>query len=246
MSSALKPPFSTLRRQPLYLQAKASILQAITAGAWKPGEAIPSEAKLSAMFGIAVGTVRHAVDELVEENVLVRRHGFGTFIKSYADSGFWNKFQRFQSTDGCFLKYRGEVLSFERIPAPPHAAEGLSIPTATPIIHIRRRLFTEDSVRGLDELFLNAEVFQNLTEEAVSGIAGSVYRFYEREMGVVITDAQDSLEAVSADAVFAAECGIDPGVPCFRLTRTARTFGRKPVEYRIERCIAAGLCIRFD
>lgn len=82
MPSPLKPPFLTLQRQPLYLQAKSSILDAISAGAWKPGEAIPAEARLAELFGISIGTVRHAVDELVTENILLRRHGYGTYVRA--------------------------------------------------------------------------------------------------------------------------------------------------------------------
>ena len=44
------------------------------------GEAIPSERQLSSTFGVSRLTVRAALDELVREGLLVRRHGSGTFV----------------------------------------------------------------------------------------------------------------------------------------------------------------------
>src|ERR1700694_422863 len=44
------------------------------------GDPIPSERRLSADFGVSRLTVRAALDELVREGYLVRRHGSGTFV----------------------------------------------------------------------------------------------------------------------------------------------------------------------
>jgi len=65
---------------PLYQQIKALILGSLQAGEWKPGEAIPSENDLATRFKVSQGTVRKAIDELANENLLVRRQGKGTFV----------------------------------------------------------------------------------------------------------------------------------------------------------------------
>src|SRR5512133_4005246 len=44
------------------------------------GEAIPSERRLSSELGVSRLTVRAALDDLVREGFLVRRHGSGTFV----------------------------------------------------------------------------------------------------------------------------------------------------------------------
>ena len=66
--------------QPLYEQVRASLVEAIASGRWKPGEARPSEAELAAGDGVAIGTLRKAVDSLVAQQALVRRQGKGTFV----------------------------------------------------------------------------------------------------------------------------------------------------------------------
>jgi GntR family transcriptional regulator len=44
------------------------------------GAAIPSERRLSSDLGVSRLTVRAALDDLVREGYLVRRHGSGTFV----------------------------------------------------------------------------------------------------------------------------------------------------------------------
>ena len=48
----------------LYREVRRSLADAINALEWRPGEAIPSEQKLCERFGVSMGTLRKAVDEL--------------------------------------------------------------------------------------------------------------------------------------------------------------------------------------
>jgi GntR family transcriptional regulator len=65
---------------PLYLQLKRWIEDAVRRGAIKPGDALPSERDLAARVEMSRVTVRKAVQHLVREGVLVRRHGSGTYV----------------------------------------------------------------------------------------------------------------------------------------------------------------------
>ena len=69
----------------LYKEVKHRITRKLSRGEWKPGETIPSEGRLAEHFGVSVGTIRKAVDELVAENVLVRRQGRGTFVAAHTE-----------------------------------------------------------------------------------------------------------------------------------------------------------------
>ena len=70
---------------PLYQQIKALVLQSLQSGEWKPGEPIPSEFELAARYKVSQGTVRKAIDELAQDNLLVRRQGKGTFVATHAE-----------------------------------------------------------------------------------------------------------------------------------------------------------------
>ena len=68
---------------PLYKAVKRRLTESLGAGEWKPGEAIPTEPRLAARYGVSIGTLRKAIDELVAENVLLRQQGRGTFVASH-------------------------------------------------------------------------------------------------------------------------------------------------------------------
>ena len=68
---------------PVYREIARSIMQRLELGAWKPGEAIPSETRLKEEFGVAIGTIRKAVDELVAQGILLRQQGRGTFVATH-------------------------------------------------------------------------------------------------------------------------------------------------------------------
>ncbi|MCX5539599.1 histidine utilization repressor [Paraburkholderia sp. CNPSo 3076] len=67
---------------PAYEQIKRYVVDRITDGTWKPGEAIPSETELVKEFGVARMTVSRALRELSAEHVLRRVQGAGTFVAS--------------------------------------------------------------------------------------------------------------------------------------------------------------------
>ncbi len=65
---------------PLYLQLKSKIKEAISNGNLKPGDQIPTEHQLCEEFDISRTPVRQALQELVNEGVLSRQQGSGTFV----------------------------------------------------------------------------------------------------------------------------------------------------------------------
>ena len=69
---------------PLHYQLATSIQAAIAHGRLRAGVQLPAEKQLATQLGLARGTVRQAIDRLVRDGLLVRRHGWGTFVASPA------------------------------------------------------------------------------------------------------------------------------------------------------------------
>jgi GntR family transcriptional regulator len=65
---------------PLYYQLKEVLKQQIQAGHLAPHTAIPSEPELVSRYHVSRATVRQALTELVNEGLLYRQHGKGTFV----------------------------------------------------------------------------------------------------------------------------------------------------------------------
>jgi DNA-binding GntR family transcriptional regulator len=65
---------------PLHYQLSSQLMTAIESGQLAPGDKLPTESDLASSLGISRPTVRHALNELVERGVLVRRRGAGTRV----------------------------------------------------------------------------------------------------------------------------------------------------------------------
>ena len=68
--------------EPLYRRLKAALAEAVSTSLLKRGAVVPSERNLSAYLGISRVTVRKAIDELVADGLLSRRHGAKTIVSS--------------------------------------------------------------------------------------------------------------------------------------------------------------------
>jgi len=66
----------------LYLQVIDRLKQDIQKGVYKEKEKLPSEFDLAKQLGVSRATLREALRILEEENVVIRRHGVGTFVNS--------------------------------------------------------------------------------------------------------------------------------------------------------------------
>lgn len=66
----------------LYLQVIDYIKKQIDCGVFKEKEKLPSEFELSKKLGVSRATLREALRMLEEENIIIRRHGVGTFVNS--------------------------------------------------------------------------------------------------------------------------------------------------------------------
>jgi DNA-binding FadR family transcriptional regulator len=58
------------------------IRQLVQSGELKPGDRLPSERELSRRLGVSRSTLREAIRALVVMNILVPRHGDGTYVSS--------------------------------------------------------------------------------------------------------------------------------------------------------------------
>jgi len=65
---------------PMHRQLARQLRESIAAGAYRPGDRIPTEPELSQQFGVSRITARQAVEHLCREELVVRKQGKGTFV----------------------------------------------------------------------------------------------------------------------------------------------------------------------
>ncbi|MDR1605658.1 MAG: GntR family transcriptional regulator [Streptococcaceae bacterium] len=66
----------------IYIQIHDEIKHRVETGSYKVGQRLPSERTMAEMFGVSRMTLRQAVTSLVEEGILTRHIGSGTFVAS--------------------------------------------------------------------------------------------------------------------------------------------------------------------
>lgn len=217
---------------PLYRQIKSLILQALEAGEWRPGQAIPSEQELAARFNVSQGTVRKAIDEMAAENLLVRKQGKGTFVASHNDPRALFRFLRLVPMDGDLTHPQSVPLDCWRAKAGQEASRMLGIEQGAPIIILRRLLKFGAKPVVVDEIYLPGEIFQGLSMEVLQGWNGSLYSLFETRFGLRMIRAQERIRAVGADRSTSDALKVPEGTPLLSVERVTYTYGDKPVEWR--------------
>jgi GntR family transcriptional regulator len=79
-STLSRQPLSATEPIPLYYQIKQQLKRSIEAGELPPGAALPSERELCERYGVSRPTVRQATQDLINEGLLERRRGIGTYV----------------------------------------------------------------------------------------------------------------------------------------------------------------------
>jgi len=67
--------------EPAYAQLVRILKAQIAAGVFRPGDRLPSEAQLTARYGVSSMTVRRVVNILVDQGVVSAEQGRGTFVR---------------------------------------------------------------------------------------------------------------------------------------------------------------------
>ena len=76
----LDHPLMSIPDLAAYQQVKAFVKAQIACGAWRSGDAVPSESALQQQFGISRMTANRAIRELVVEGLVTRIRGSGTVV----------------------------------------------------------------------------------------------------------------------------------------------------------------------
>ena len=235
----LKPP-SVAESLPLYRQVKRELQKIIEAGHYGPGQPLPSEAALALALQVSIGTLRHAVDELVHEHVLVRRQGKGTFVAPHNNARFMFQFfhvePRWDPDDDTPREQEFPEIAcigFARDKASEVEARALRIKSGDVVFRIENRLALRGRVVVHDRLALSAAMFRNLTEKRFVERPSTVYALYQTDFGITVLRAQERARAVAAGKAVARILAIPAGDPVMEVHRLALTFGDKPVEYRV-------------
>lgn len=217
---------------PLYKAVKRKIIESIREGEWKPGDVIPSEKKLCERFGVSMGTIRKAVDELSAEGFLIRQQGRGTFVATHNKDRYLFAFFHVVRQDGYKEFPKVELVEFERVKADHYAAKMLRVDQGSRLFRFVNKLELSGVPVVVDEVLLPGMLVPKLTEKTLRERPATLYQLYQDDFGITVIRTEERLRAVSADALRARLLGVKVGDPLLQVIRIAFSFKDQPVELR--------------
>lgn len=202
-------------QEPLWSAIATALSDEIRAGHYRPGDRLPTEAALSARFGVNRHTVRHALGTLAERGLVHSRRGAGVFVAQRpADYPLGRRVRFHQNVLAAGRTPSRRISRSETRPCDDgearalrlkpgdavHVVEGVSLADGQPIAAFRS-LFPAARFPGLPGLVRET---------------GSITRSLARLGLPDYVRAETRLTAQLADPVLAVALAVRPGAPVMR------------------------------
>jgi GntR family transcriptional regulator len=216
----------------LALAMRDRILQ----GEWAPGEVIPAESALAQSYGVALGTIRQALALLVEDGVLQRRHGRGTFVTKGVDGASMMRFFRFRGVDdGQSEAPESRILSSRMRSASTQEVNAFNMVKGAQVLQLERLRSLGNDPCLLETIVVPLPLFGKLAESDSDTWGDLLYPMYQQRCGVVIQKTHDSLSFSQLNATQAKRLKLAPAHPCVLVERRAFDMAGRCVELRTTR-----------
>lgn len=219
--------------QSRYGALAGALRERVIAGEWPPGSALPSEQLLASEHGVALGTMRRALDLLVQQGLVERIHGRGTFVRAGLSGATMMRFFRFGDQAGEVPTSR--ILSRQLGHLSAEAARAIGMAKGEPALKLRRLRSLGGEPCLLEELWLPLPLFQPLAEAELQQWGDLLYPLYAQRCGVHVHRAVDEIRFDTLSASDARALGLPAGHPCAKVIRQAFDRVGRCIEYRITR-----------
>lgn len=227
--------------RPAYRQIADRLRSSILSGDLAPGAACPSERSLIDEYGAARGTVRQALALLRTEGLIEIEHGRGAFVRQrppirrLSHDRFARRHR--QAGRAAFLAEAAaegrspevEVLGVSATEAPEEVATRLRIPVGASVLTRQRRYLVDDEPVEIATSWLPWELVEGTAICEENPGPGGIYARLE-DAGHELARFTEEVTARMPLPDEARALGIGPGVPVFRLVRTALDAKDRPLE----------------
>lgn len=215
---------------PLYHQLYEILRDNIVRGEWQPGDVIPPEPELIERYQVSRTTVRQVLDMLVNEGLIYRQQGRGTFVAHPTVEQTLVRIISF--TDD--MRQRGfepgtEVLSSELIPAPRDIAQKLEIESGEELARLERLRLADGEPMSIEESYLVHRHCPGVLEGDYA--SNPLREALETNYGIRLMRATQTIRAISAPGELSRVLSIRPGAALLYLERVSYSQQNVPVEF---------------
>lgn len=216
---------------PYYAQLATILSQQINDGKWQPGDLLPSEAELCSTYSISRTAVRQALDELVQDGLVQKEKGRGTFVRLQQPAA-----SLVQELRGFFdeMTRRGEevhsdILGQEIVPASSVVREELQLSRGAEAVRLDRIRRIGDEPIVFVRTHLPVPRFAALAARDMRDV--SLYALLAESYDVHAVSGRRRFEAVAADDDIAERLKVEPGLALMKVTAVNFDDNDVPFEY---------------
>jgi GntR family transcriptional regulator len=212
-------------RTPLYLQLARNLRDHIASGQIDPGSALPSERDLSEITGMSRVTVRKGIGQLIEEGVLFRKQGSGTFVArrieapNSALSGFSDDARSRGEDPGVIWMIKGYASPTEE------EASALGIAQSAKVVRLGRVRLSGGEPLAIEHAVVPAEFLPDLEL-----LGDSLYQALDLNKARPVSGRQ-KIRASLATPTEAGILCIEEGAEILRIERLTRLANGRAVEF---------------
>ena len=215
---------------PVYFQIRNTIKDWIANREYSYGDRIPSENELAKLFNVTRLTVRQGIAILVQEGLLVRKRGEGTFVtndkKLVRSLGL--EFTGFM--DDLFYEVsqtKTKSVVIEKIICPKSVREKLEL-SGDEVVCIKRVRLLNGKIFAYTFNFMPLEIGLQISEKELMN--KPLLKIIEQDIGIEFEEALQTIEASFADPETAAQLEIPQGSPILFVERIMYAKNKKPIE----------------
>ncbi|GAE32853.1 GntR family transcriptional regulator [Halalkalibacter hemicellulosilyticus] len=213
---------------PFYHQLEELIRHKIDTNELKEGDVIPSERALSEDYDVSRMTIRQALTNLVNEGLLTREKGKGTFVAKRKLEQPLMKLTSFSED----MKNRGlipesRIIEFTEGVLSVSECKELQVPQKSVGYRINRLRLADNAPMAYEILVLPKVIFPQLSQESIH----SSFYSYAEELGYQIDGATQTLEPSLAYEQESELLQIKKGSPVLLMKRVSRLADGRPFEY---------------
>lgn len=216
--------------QSRYAALALALRARIVGGEWPPGSALPAETTLAAEHGVALGTLRRALELLASQGLIERRHGHGTFVRSGLSGAPMLRFFRFG--EGTGEVPRSQILTRQALAAPADVARCLGLGRGEAALRLLRLRSLGGQPCLLEDIWLPLPLFASLIDTPSDDWGDLLYPAFASRCGVHVARAEDQIAFARLTAAQARHLHLGAGHPCALVTRRAHDLSGRCVELR--------------
>ena len=220
---------------PLYEQVKINLQSQMASRAFLPGQRLPSETELCQNFGVSRITVRRALDDLVNEGILERKQGKGTFV---AERKSKIQIKPLNNLGGGFtdskvpgIQQNTRLISKKVCTCSKMEMEILGLNPEDMVLVFDRLMLTDGTPMMLDHSVYPAQRFHGMFDQIQNDV--STYKILREQYGILSFRTQKEISIAYAEEEQASLLNCSVGAPLFRVFKQVHSEENEPIHFSI-------------